>query len=78
MYENNFSEVALLPVAGESHAIAKKNCLLTKGGFKGILCLQMSNGPLPHDDVDNGNDLDAINELQFKLDKKKKELEKVR
>jgi hypothetical protein len=36
----------------------------------------MSNGPLLHDD-DDGHDLDAINELQFKLDKKNKELEKV-
>ncbi|CAB3979092.1 liprin-alpha-1 isoform X4 [Paramuricea clavata] len=36
---------------------------------------KMSNGPLSHDD-DDGHDLDAINELQFKLDKKNKELEK--
>ena len=35
----------------------------------------MSNGPVPHDD--DGHDLDAINELQFKLDKKNKEFEKV-
>ncbi|XP_028411399.1 liprin-alpha-1-like isoform X2 [Dendronephthya gigantea] len=37
---------------------------------------KLSNGPLSHD-VDDGNDLDAINELQFKLDKKNKELEKI-
>ena len=41
-----------------------------------VLFSQISNGPLPHDyDDDDGED--AINELQFKLDKKNKEFEKV-
>lgn len=36
----------------------------------------MSNGPVLDDD--DGGDLEVINELQFKLDKKNNELEKVR
>ena len=37
--------------------------------------VQLSNGPVSHED--DNQDLDALNELQFKLDKKTKELDKV-